>query len=207
MTEVASLVGIGLAIAVGSASPGPSFLMVTRTAATDGRKHALQAAVGIGCAAFVFALASLLGLTAVLYTVPIVYVVFKVAGGAYLIYLGIRIWRSAKSGISSSKASAVKRRHGLFWLQGFATQFSNPKAAVMFASVFATFMPASPSWQFGVALVILVFVIEAGWYGFVAVAMSSEAPRNMYLRYKPRIDRVAGCILVGLGARLLFSAK
>ena len=208
MTDASALLGIGLAIATGTASPGPSFLMVTRLAAAEGRWQALQAACGMAIAALVFAGAALLGMTGLLHAVPPVYVALKVVGGAYLVYLGVRIWRSAStSGQDNGQVSHGPTRRIPFWLQGFATQFSNPKTAVVFASVFATFLPAAPTWQFGAALLSMIFAIQVSWYGFVAIAMSAEAPRGTYLRFKPRIDRVTGGVLVILGLRLLSSVR
>ena len=87
------------------------------------------------------------------------------------------------------------------------TQVSNPKAAIVYASVFAAFLPAAPSLAFDVAVVVLVFTIETGWYTIVALALSSEGPRGAYLRFKTWIDRIAGGVMVGLGVKLLASAQ
>lgn len=89
---------------------------------------------------------------------------------------------------------------------GFTTQISNPKAAIVYASVFAAFLPAAQSLSFDLALIALVFAVEAGWYAVVAVALASERPRRAYLRCKSWADRAAGGIMVALGLRLVWSA-
>lgn len=208
MTEVTSILGIAAALCIGAASPGPSFIMVARTAASAGRVGGLSAALGMGLGALLFAIASLLGLNVVFMAVPALYVALKLVGGLYLAYLGFRIWQGARQSLEAAADAASEHsapRRG-YLLLGLATQVSNPKTAIVYASVFAAFLPASPSIQYNLAVIALVFVIEAGWYALVATALSSEAPRGTYLRYKKWVDRLAGAIMGALGVKLAASA-
>ncbi len=204
MNEITSLLGIAAALAIGAASPGPSFVMVARTAAASGRASGLNSALGMGLGSLIFATAALLGLNAVFLAVPTLYIALKFIGGLYLAYLGYRIWRGASQPLDVSDAATPNRNYLLF---GFATQISNPKTAIVFASVFAAFMPAAPSLQYGIAVVALGFIIDAGWYAVVATALSAEKPRNTYLRYKKWVDRSAGGIMGALGLKLSVSAS
>lgn len=208
MSDLTSLLGIGAALFVGAASPGPSFIMVARTAASAGRTQGIGAALGMGLGGAVFAAASLLGLNALFLAIPTLYLVLKLVGGLYLSYLGWRIWRGALQPLEVSTAAqadgSAPRKNQVLW--GFATQISNPKTAIVYASVFAAFLPAAPSLQYNLAVVVLVFLIEAGWYAVVATALSSEVPRNTYLRYKKWVDRAAGGIMGALGLKLAASA-
>ena len=208
MQELSALAGVLAALTVGVISPGPSFVMVARTAVSSSRSNGLAAALGMGAGGVVFALAALLGLQAVLLAVPSLYLVLKLAGGIYLAYLGLRIWSAAKqplvvtSALSGRSASLPKSL-----ALGFVTQVSNPKTAIVYASVFAAFLPAAPSLGFDVALVTIVFAIEAGWYAVVALALSSERPRRAYLRYKAYVDRMAGGVMMLLGLKLVLSGQ
>lgn len=92
-----------------------------------------------------------------------------------------------------------------FWL-GLSTQISKPKTAVVYASVFAAFLPAHVAWPLALALLVAVFVLEAGWYAVVAALFSAAAPRRAYLRGKGFIDRLAGAVMIGLGVRLVVGA-
>ncbi len=211
MNEWLSLSGIVLAIAVGAVSPGPSFLMVARTAVSHGRQAGLAAALGMGLGAFLFAEITLLGLTTVLAAVPWLYASFKVAGGLYLLVLGWRIWRGATEGLQVTPETGVEddgptRGWWRWFAVGLATQMSNPKTAVVYAGVFAAFMPKSPSWLFHAAVLVVVAVIESGWYAIVAGALSAPKSRATYLRYKSGIDRVAGSVMGVLGVKLASSA-
>lgn len=209
MHEIPALLSILAALTVGTVSPGPSFVMVARTAVAASRTDGLAAALGMGLGGLTFAAAALLGLHGLLLAVPTVFTVFKVAGGLYLAYLGLRMWLGARQPLAvaaaeSSRATTTIARS--LWL-GFTTQISNPKAAVVYASVFAAFLPATPTLGFNLAVAALVFCIEAGWYVLVALALSSEHPRTAYLRYKVWIDRTAGGVMLALGLKLVATAQ
>jgi len=209
MQELTAILGISAALAIGAAGPGPSFLVVARLAVSASRGDGLYAALGMGVGGLIFACLSLLGLHGLLLAVPSLYVVLKVLGGLYLAYLGIRIWRGASRPLVGSDIGPsigfqpATRSFAL----GLATQISNPKTAVVYASVFAAFLPASSTVAFNLCVVGLVFLIEAGWYAFVAVALSSDRPRHIYLRYKAWIDRTAGAVMIALGLRLATSSR
>jgi threonine/homoserine/homoserine lactone efflux protein len=208
MNELPALIGIATTLALGAISPGPSFVMVARMAVSSSRADGLAAAIGMGAGGVMFAVAVLLGLHGLLLAVPSLYVVLKVGGGLYLAYLGWRIWGSASQPLDVSELAAganadIKKSLAL----GFATQASNPKTAIVYASVFAAFLPAAPSVEFSVTVVALVFAIEAGWYALVALTLSSDRPRKAYLRYKAWLDRGAGGVMMALGLKLLGSAR
>ena len=135
------------------------------------------------------------------------YLGLKVAGGFYLVYLGIRLWCSASEAIAvegaGERASAQRVRSFAIAL---ATQLGNPKAAVIYGSIFAALLPAQPPLWMCLALPPLILLVEAGWYVVVAMAFSSARPRAAYLRSKRWIDRLAGSVLGVLGVRLIVDA-
>lgn len=208
MNDIAALLAILAALTVGVVSPGPSFVMVARTAIASGRAQGIAASLGMGAGGALFAIAALLGLQAVLLAVPALYAALKLLGGLYLAWLGWRIWRAARLPLafdSEGQASAAGRKRAL--MLGFTTQVSNPKTAVVYASVFAAFLPVAHSAAFNVALVCAVFVVEAAWYALVALALSSDRPRHAYLGCKAWLDRLAGGVMFALGLRLVWSAR
>ena len=88
-----------------------------------------------------------------------------------------------------------------------ATQVSNPKAAVVYASVFVSLLPPEIPLSVTLILPLVIFAIEAGWYAIVALALSAPSPRAAYLRWKLWIDRAAGAVMAALGLRLILAAK
>ena len=208
METAAAVLSIAGAITLGAMSPGPSFLMVARTAIARSRADGLAAALGMGVGGVLFAAMALAGLHVVLIAVPWLYVVLKVLGGAYLIFIGYSIWRGARLPVHMVEGGMDIGRSLLrsFWL-ALATQMSNPKAAVVYASVFVSLLPREIPLAATLVLPAVIFVIEAGWYAIVALALSAPSPRAAYLRSRTWIDRAAGTVMALLGIRLILGAK
>ena len=202
-----ALLGILGALLVGAISPGPSFVVVAQTAISRSRADGLAAALGMGLGGVAFGALALLGLQTLLAQAPWLYLVLKLLGGAYLLYIAVRLWRAAADPLAVPEppwagASALR---GSFLL-GLATQISNPKTAVVYASVFAAFLPASmPAWVL-MLLPALIFAVEAGWYALVALVFSASGPRAVYLRSKLLADRLAGAVMGLLGLKLMIEA-
>lgn len=207
MSASVTLFGILGAVLVGAVSPGPSFVLVSRIAVKSSRWDGLASALGMGLGGAVFATLALLGFVTVLRQVESLYLLLRVLGGLYLVYIGVRIWRGATepldvSGAGTTRPSSAFRSFGI----GLATQLSNPKTAIVYASIFVAFLPSSaPTWLL-LSLPALVFVVEASWYAVVAVAFSASGPRSAYLRSKAWVDRIAGGVMGALGARLILGA-
>jgi threonine/homoserine/homoserine lactone efflux protein len=203
-----AIVAILGAVLIGAISPGPSFVLVARTAVAVSRSDGIAAALGMGLGGSIFAAAALLGLQVVLAAVPSLYLGLKIVGAAYLIYLAIRLWRGAAAPIAAADVAPgrIGSRRRSFAL-GLATQLSNPKTAMVYASIFTALLPADqPPWLAAIVLP-CIFAIEAGWYAIVAVAFSSERPRRGYLRSKRWIDRAAGAVMGLLALKLIWDAR
>ena len=205
MNDYVFLLGIAAVLFFGAMSPGPSFLVVARNSLAKSRAHGLATAVGTGLGVSIFAMLAGLGVTALLRTVPVVFLIFKIAGGLYLVYLAYLIWRSAKQPLLSAEQAADSTE--TLWqafYQGLIAQISNPKTALVIAGIFAVFIPAEPP-VFTVPLIALIaFVIDFCWYAFVALSLSAQKSRHVYARLKVWLDRTVACLLGLIGLRLIF---
>lgn len=205
MGEIGIIAAILGAVLIGAISPGPSFVMVLRTSIALSRGDGFAAALGMGLGGALFGAAALLGLTALFAQVEWLYMVVKLAGGAYLVYLAIRIWRGARAPVAipptaAFKSNSLRRSFSM----ALMTQLSNPKTAVAYASVFAALLPPQvPGWMV-LILPPLIFVIETSWYAVVGFVFSSGRPRSVYMRAKAWIDRVTAFVIGGLGLRLIY---
>jgi threonine/homoserine/homoserine lactone efflux protein len=200
---VASILG---ALAVGVVSPGPSFVLVARTAIALSRRDGVASALGMGVGGVIFATLALIGLQAVLAKAAWLYVGLRLLGGIYLITIAVALWRGAAQPLAMS--DAPQRPGGIarsFW-SGLATQVSNPKTTVVYGSVFAALLPADVPVTLFLVLPPLIFLIETGWYVIVALAFSADRPRAAYLGWKFWIDRIAGAVMGALGVRLIADA-
>ncbi|AET94274.1 Lysine exporter protein (LYSE/YGGA) (plasmid) [Burkholderia sp. YI23] len=209
MTASNAVLAILFSLLLGAMIPGPSFVIVARNAIGISRADGLATALGMGVGGIVFGGVALAGLYTVLVAVEWLYIGLKVAGGLYLIYIASKIWRGAAQPMSMPARDdapvPARSARKSFWL-GLTTQLSNPKTAIWYGSIFAALLPHHPPLWCYVVLPPMVFAIETGWYTIVALGFSSERPREMYLRAKKWIDRIAASVIAALGLRLVLTA-
>ena len=133
-------------------TPGPSHLLMLSNSMTRGAHRAFATAVGDLTANSLQMLCAGLGLAAVLVTSQSLLNVVKWAGVAYLLWMGLRMWRHAQDAATGSKPAPSASLRAL-WGQGFLTSAANPKAVVFFAALFPQFI--DPSNPFAVQFLVL----------------------------------------------------
>lgn len=207
MSNWPALLGIFSAVVLGAVSPGPSFVLVARTAMVASRREALVTALGMGIGAFLLAEAAALGLQGLMLAFPWLYSALRIFGSLYLAYLGISIWRASRKSLTLEERAPdnAKRGRARTFALALMTQLSNPATAIALASIFAAFMPQQMSPLFALSAGLVVFLVDAGWYSIVALALSSEGPRTAYLRHQGAIDRVVGALILVLAGRLFLA--
>ena len=207
MESLLILGSITLALMLGAISPGPTFIYVAKNSIAISRKHGLFTALGTGTGAAFFGFLAIIGLQAVLLAVPSTYLALKICGGLYLLYLAYKIIKHAKDPMTQPDGSLQSMSHAQAYRLGFITQLSNPKIAIVLASIFTALLPKEIPSYYYVVLPLLCFFIDAGWYSLVAVALSAEGPRRVYLKFKKVFDRIAGGVMSLLGLKLIFGMK
>ncbi len=201
------LCSIAFALVLGAVSPGPAFIYVAKNSIAVSRKHGLFTALGTGTGAALFGLLAVLGLQAILLAVPSAYLILKICGGIYLLWLAYKIIRHAKEPISMDNDASTRMSFPQAYRSGLVVQLSNPKIAIILASVFTALLPKEIPTYYYFVLPILCFFIDAGWYSLVAMALSAEKPRKVYLKFKKIFDRIAGGVMTILGIKLIFGMK
>jgi threonine/homoserine/homoserine lactone efflux protein len=208
MIYLLPLLGFALAHLLAVASPGPSFLFISHTAALRSRGDGVLAAFAMGWGGLIWAAAALFGLQALMTQLVWLETGIRLAGAAYLVYLGIRLMlsRREQSGPVDAAPEAasepIPSRRSRLFADALLLQLSNPKVIVFFGSIFAVLLPAgAPSWV-GYAALAIVFVNEFWWYSLVSVVFSTGPTRRFFDRWKIWINRVAGGVLTLLGIRL-----
>lgn len=207
MEILAVYFAISAAILLGAMSPGPSFIVVARAAVAGSRGQGVLAALGMGLGGALFALAALLGLQLVLLAVPSIYRALQLIGALYLLFLAYKLWRAAPDPVNLAVGAATRGSALQAFVLGLATQLSNPKTAIVYASVFSAALPRDTSWLLAALLVPTIFAIEFGWYSLVAVAFSSGRARASYARGKGWIDRLAAGAIGLLGVKILAGVR
>lgn len=185
---------------VATMTPGTNTLLVTQLAASNCGSAAGFAAVGVALGSALWALLAVAGVNLIFTAFPVLRISLQVAGALYLLYLATRLWSSG--GISATAAAESVAPVAAMRL-GLLTNFTNPKAALFFGSVFSACFPADPSAALLAAAVGVVFVNALCWYGLLAHLFSREPVRLAYLRQRRMAGKVAGVVLGALGLRFL----
>ncbi|MEU0088134.1 LysE family translocator [Streptomyces sp. NPDC006274] len=195
-----------LGVAAGMvAMPGADFTVVVRNAITS-RHAGVACAVGVAAGLLVHTALAVAGLAALLATVPLLYRTLQIAGGAYVLYLGVRALRTALRArpdapeLEGATVSGVGR--GL--RQGFLTNVLNPKAPVLFLSLLPQFVPDGaavlPRTLLLAGIVVLLALI---WFPVVALLVDRLGRWLRRPRTARAVEGASGGALTVLGATLL----
>lgn len=196
-------VGIWLAFVAASAVllviPGPTILLVVSCGLGEGWRAALPTAIGVALGDFTAMTLSMLRTGALLATSATLFTVLKLAGAAYLIWLGVRLWRAG----GSLDARPVTGRTGTarMVLHAWLVTALNPKSITFFVAFLPQFLSAERGfWTqmaiFETTFLVLAFANAVG-YGLVA-SRARSLVRNP--RVMTRVNRVGGTLLIGAGA-------
>ena len=202
MTPAAFLAFAGL-VTFAAISPGPAVLMAARTGLNEGFRTGVMLAMGIGSGAMVWALAAMFGLNIVFAAAPSLLWALKIGGAGYLLWMAWHLWRDAKQPFVTEDARPVPRSALAACRLGLWTNLANPKAAVMFSSIFlGTLQADTPYWVLGLLLAV-IFTAETLWNSLVARIFSLERSRARYISLKTLIDRSFGGALALLGVKIV----
>jgi threonine/homoserine/homoserine lactone efflux protein len=188
-------------------SPGPDVLVTARYATARSRRDGFLVGLGVTSAIGVWAGASMFGLAVLLARVGWLYDTVRLAGAAYLAYLGVRALLAVRRRRTDRSEPArepvgVERSAWSLWRVGFLTNIGNPKAAVFFGSLFTAVLPPHLATGARLGVIAVMLVMATAWFGTVACLFSLAPVARGYRRAKRGIDAVTGCLFVALAGRL-----
>jgi threonine/homoserine/homoserine lactone efflux protein len=188
-------------------TPGPDMLYVAARGASEGRPAGVASALGIGAGTLVHITLVALGLAALLRAVPVAYLVVRIGGATYLIYLGVRAIRSRSTfvlqRVEPASLWAVFR-------QGVITNVLNPKVALFFLAFLPQFVdPSRGNPVVQVVALGLVFDLTGTLVNLgVAVGASRAASRlRGASRARDILQTITGALFIGLGLKLAFATR
>lgn len=185
-------------------SPGPDFAMVTRNGYLFGRKIGLISALGIAAGAQVHVVYTVLGVAILITQSPSLFLMMKVAGAAYLMYLGYMSFRNRRPLNTAGGPDYAPTAWQAFGM-GFLTNALNPKTMLFVVATFTQLVqPDAPLWL-NFAYGFFMSVAHWVWFSVVAIVFSNPRLRAALLSRQVLLDRGIGLALFGLGASLLFS--
>jgi threonine/homoserine/homoserine lactone efflux protein len=199
-------------------TPGLDTMLVLRTAIGAGPRVGLLAGLGIGLGCYVWGVATAVGLTALLAASELAFTILRIAGAAYLVWLGGRaLWNARKrkataaGGGEQAELDAAPPA-GLGALaairNGFLTNLLNPKIGVFYMTLLPQFVPPGRSvfWT-TLALVTIHNVLGMLWFGLLASAARTMRHRLSRPNVKRRIEQLTGLAFLGFGVQLATQAK
>lgn len=186
--------------------PGLDTALVLRATLSHGRAHGFATALGVASGSLVWGAGAAAGVSALLVASRVGYDVVRLAGAAYLVYLGLRLllaaWRGEDdTGLASADAQPEGLRRS--WLRGFATNLLNPKVGAFYVAVLPQFIPPHVfHLGFGLLLALVHDVEGMIWFTALILGAAGLRPWLSTRRVRRAIDVTTALVLVGFGARL-----
>ena len=204
---------LSLALFAGAASPGPSLALVVRTALAYGRAAGLTVALAHGVGVALYALAVVFGVSGLVSNVDGAMMVIQVLGALFIIYLGAKMLRVGVEGLKASNTTSLASDSDLSEVKsavihvrdGLLIVVLNPKIVVFFVAIFSQFL--SPSLSLGTQLgaAALAGIIDALWYGVMALLVSKQGVRDKLQRAAHPLDVFFGLLLITVAMLVLLS--
>lgn len=187
-------------------SPGPDFAMVSRNGLLLSRRAGVLTAVGIGMGVLVHVCYTLLGLGLVLQQTPWLFNALKLAGAAYLVFLGIKMFRS-RPAIEQLDASPPVLSDLAALRTGFLTNALNPKTSIFIVSLFMGVVRPDTALPVQMAYGLFIAGVHVVWFSLVALCFSAGRVREKWVAARQWIDRIFGGLLVSFGILLTVAQR
>jgi threonine/homoserine/homoserine lactone efflux protein len=207
MIDLALLLAFLAAASLLTLTPGVDTAIVLRAATLEGRRPAMLAAAGIATGCLLWAAAVSLGLGAVLRASALAYTIVKLAGAAYLIWVGATLLLRPRTALEAASGPVVPGRGRDAFRRGFLTNLLNPKVGVFYVTFLPQFVPAGADVAiYSFCLACLHVALSLAWF---AVLIAATVPLGRWLS-RPQavktLDRLTGGVLVAFGLKLATSS-
>ena len=205
--DTSFLTFLGISVLV-IATPGPDTALTVRNSLVGGRRAGTFTALGVSVGQVLWAIATSLGLVALLLASEPVFQTLKLLGAAYLVFLGVQSLCSAflhpPTAVSQVPAIAGTTLGDLrAFRQGVVNDLANPKMAVFFASVLPQFAPEGRGMLSALVLLGLVFAaLTFLWLALYAAVVARAGAFVRGSRVRRAVEGTAGVALIGLGVRV-----
>jgi len=187
-------------------TPGPATALVVRNALRGGTRAAWATTAGNSTGIVLWALASVLGISALVAASETAFVVLKVAGAVVLVWLGLQAWSRARAGLPAAEPPARAGRSR--YREGLLTSFANPKLAVFFVALFPQFVPDGQAvLPASLLMATIIIALDTVWFTVLAVLVSRARTAFVQRGWSRRMEAFSGAVLVALGVRLALQQR
>jgi threonine/homoserine/homoserine lactone efflux protein len=190
---------LGVAVLV-SLLPGPATALVVRSAALRGRREAFQVVLGNSTGIMFWALASVLGISALVAASEVAFTTLRVLGAAILVYLGVQALRGNKG-----EPELPRRSARTAYARGLVTSGANPKLAVFFVALLPQFVPhGAPVLPWTLAMALILICVDLVYFSALAWVVSRAKRAVVGSR---RVEQLTGGVMIALGLRVAFESR
>ena len=205
MGDVAAFAAVAALIVV---VPGPDMALVLRNGVARGRGAAVATALGINAGLLVWALAAALGIAALLHASGTAFTALKLAGAAYLVWLGLRALLDAWRGTGDAATSSRHRRRTSPFRQGLLSNLFNPKIALVYTTLIPQFVDRGGSEIAQTFLLAAVFIaMGLVWLTGYALLVAEAGALLRRPSVRRVVNAVSGAVLTALGLRLALERR
>jgi threonine/homoserine/homoserine lactone efflux protein len=209
MTFWSALASFAVVAGLLTVTPGLDTALVLRSSLRDGRRAALLTALGVNAGVLVWGVAAAVGVSALLAASATAFLVVRLVGAVYLVWLGVRMLSSAWRGQTHADATSEAPSHTLAasFRRGLLTNLLNPKVGAFYVALLPQFMVQGvPPALMGVLLAGVHNIEGLVWFG-VLILGSHSARRLLQAPAARRVvDAITGSVLLGFGAKLALDA-
>lgn len=204
-----TFLGVSIVVIV---APGPDTALTIRNTIRGGRAGGIGTALGVSIGQLIWALATSVGIIAVLLASEPVFRTVRLAGAAYLIWLGARSLRAAfvarRSRPLDGGFGGRRLTSRVAFVNGIVSNLGNPKMAVFFASVLPQFTAPGQGMVSALAMLGLVFsLLTFVWLAAYATTLSTAGRWLGVSRVRRAVEAVSGAVLIGLGIKVAAEAR
>ncbi len=198
-----SAFGFALAMLILAASPGPGVFATTARAMASGFRPALAVIWGIVLGDIIFLLFAAFGLSMVARVMGNLFFIVKICGGAYLVWLGIKIWLQKPEPAQNQLHSAISQSKWGNFASGLIITLSNPKVILFYCGFLPTFLDLSALTAIDLSIVVIIITAVLSGVLIVYAYLASRA-RKLFTREKSvkRLNRAAGSVMVAAGVAI-----
>lgn len=228
MLDLSLLATLAMIHTVALVSPGPDFAIMVKLAMSQSRNVTIAAAVGVSVAILAHIILSLTGVSLVIKSSLIGYLLVQLLGASYLALMGFGALRGAIVSFSKPKMMAIGEAAepssilatsnnnatpiagalnplsvGQGFMRGFYTNILNPKALVFFLTLFSALITLSVTPATKVTAALVLFALSLIWFCFLALMLSKAKVQEKLQRISPIIDAAIGVIFMSVALAIL----
>jgi threonine/homoserine/homoserine lactone efflux protein len=196
LTDLLGVAGLTVLIMI---TPGADLALVTRNTVMGGKSAGGWTSAGILTGNLVHLTYCLLGIGWIANSI-VAFMILKLAGGAYLIFLGLQSFRPNSS--IPEEIQVPKNRSRMWWVQGLLNNLLNPKGPLFYLGVLAVFVHPNSTIMYLALLICTTIGISAGFWILFVYVLQISSVRDRLLASAQWVNRLLGIVLIALGIRL-----